>query len=167
MGAAFYGLLVRKEYARWRLLVLIGLGVLGAWALYVKYHYVWAVVENGHWTHNFPGRYWANLVLPIVLFGALMLVPLRYPNWIGVLAPYSFGIFLCHPLFLDLFHIVVRDSIGNPTLYVWLKLVWGVSMSFLLIWWMGRQSWLAWTVGLGKLPDFGRYFRRSRKALLP
>lgn len=162
LGAAFYGLISRPHLSKWRGLVLTGLLLLGAWALTYKFQHSLAVIETGNWQHNFPNRYWSNLLFPVVLFGTLMLVPIRYPDWIQKMAPYSFGIFLCHPIFLDLYHIVVFETIQNPTLYVTLKMAWAVPMSFLFVKWLAGNQALAWTVGLGPTPNFSAIrWRRS------
>ena len=77
--------------------------IFGAWAIWNKLGVTIETIEIGQWVHVYPGKNYANLLFPVALFGTLMILKPSVPLWIARLAPFSFGMFLCHPIFLDFF----------------------------------------------------------------
>ncbi len=154
IGASFYGILRNPPNFKIRRLLLIGCFAIGIWALWVKFNVASVEIASGQRAYLYPSRNWANLLFPVVLFAVVMLRPMRFPVCISKLAPFSFGIFLCHPIFLDLFQIYVGNQIINPIHYLSLKIGFAVSMSFFLVVILSRTAATAWLVGLGTVPKF-------------
>jgi len=77
---------------------------------------------------------------------------LRWPLLISRLAPYSFGIYLCHPIFLDLTEIWLKGSQLSPITQIGLKSGITLIATSVLVYLISRMSLLAWTIGLGALP---------------
>jgi surface polysaccharide O-acyltransferase-like enzyme len=91
--------------------------------------------------------------MPIMLFGiAMCLAHRHWPQILSRLAPYSFGIYLCHPIFLDLVEISMQNQNITPILQVAIKITLGISLTTALVLAIERSRLLAWTVGLGPLP---------------
>ncbi|PYE84735.1 acyltransferase [Pseudoroseicyclus aestuarii] len=164
VGAAFYGIFLRvgaggeggswdrARSARLQRAVLTSLGLLALACLWIKFGQAMAVIQSGTWSRNYPNADSAHLLMPVALFGLVMLAPLRWPGWIGRLAPYSFGIFLVHPMLLDLFRLIAEGRIMTPSLYVLTNIGFAVAGSYALALALSRVPALSWTIGLGPLP---------------
>ncbi|RVV97824.1 hypothetical protein EKE94_10085 [Mesobaculum littorinae] len=126
--------------------------MLGIVCLYLKLAQAAATIEAGSWQSNYPFAGYANLLMPVALFGLAMLTPVPWPRWIGRLAPYSFGIFLVHPIALDLFRLMFETRIDTPTLYVLANMGFAVTLSYALALGLARMPALRWTIGLGPAP---------------
>jgi len=114
-------------------------------------------IESGAWPFNYTAGYWADFLMPVALFaGCMSLAHRRWPPILSRLAPYSFGIYLCHPIFLDLAEIALSNVALTPTLQVLIKIVWTLTTTSILVAIMGRIPLIAWTIGLGPLPRLGR-----------
>lgn len=113
----------------------------------------WKTVESGRWPFDYTGGYWADFLMPVVLFAiAMCLGHKRWPRILTTLAPYSFGIYLCHPIFLDLIEISIRSADLSPTAQVLTKISIAITATSALVWALRRTPALAWTIGLGPLP---------------
>ena len=110
-------------------------------------------LQTGEWQFTNLAGYWADFLMPVVLF-VLCMCPWRlsWPPILSRLAPYSFGIYLCHPIFLDLAEILLRDSGASPITQVGIKIAMALSGAALLTWALSRSVSLGWTIGLGPLP---------------
>ena len=138
------------ERARW----VAPIAFLGGLLFLFKLIATWKTIETGDWAFNYVPGYWADFLFPVVLFGLCM--ALGHRNWPGVLsrmAPYSFGIYLCHPIFLDLFEIVLRDTALSPIAQVLIKITGTLCATAALVYLISRTKPLAWTIGLGPLPQ--------------
>ncbi|PYE85995.1 acyltransferase [Pseudoroseicyclus aestuarii] len=114
----------------------------------------WMTVTRGEWPHGLQVAYWADYLMPVALFAlCLCLGHRRWPAWISRLAPYSFGIYLCHPIFLDLAEIALRGTQMGPMAQVLTKIALALAGTALLVAALRRCRPLAWTIGLGKLPS--------------
>jgi len=128
---------------------------LGLLLLGIKAVFTYRVAMAGNWQYNFNPAYWADFIMPALLFAALMLNAHRaWPPVISKLSPYSFGIYLSHPIFLDLFESITRNASFSPTVYVSLKVGVGLFLTCLFVALLKQIPFLAWTIGLGKIPYF-------------
>ncbi|WP_116087404.1 acyltransferase [Tropicimonas sp. IMCC34011] len=132
--------------------LLIALVLIAAACIHLKLAQAFATIEAGSWQGNYPYAGYANLAMPVALFGLAMLAPVPWPRWIGRLAPYSFGIFLVHPIALDLFRLAFEHRIASPTVYVLANMSFAVAVSYAMTLGIARIPWLRWTIGLGKFP---------------
>lgn len=132
------------------------LGLLGYLALMlfaIKLIYTWRVAQHATWQWNFTPAYWADFLFPALLFAlALMASHMRWPAVISKMAPYSFGIYLCHPIFLDLIETTTRGWQVAPWALVATKASGALVATTLLVLALERFRPLSWTVGLGPLP---------------
>lgn len=113
----------------------------------------WKTVESGKWPFDFTAGYWADFLMPVVLFAlAMCLGHKRWPQILSRLAPYSFGIYLCHPIFLDVVEVMTRGAGMSPTTLVLVKITFALAATSAFVWCLSRSSAFAWTIGLGALP---------------
>lgn len=150
-----------KERAKW---IFPTLGV-GAILFVFKLFATWETISLGKWAfENTPG-YWADFLMPIVLFGVcLTLGHKKWPAVLSRIAPYSFGIYLCHPIFLDLAEIALHGTSLMPLQQVLLKIAFTVAATVVFVVGLSRTKWIAWTIGLGPLPSLARHQRFSKEA---
>ncbi len=110
-------------------------------------------IETGAWPFLYTPGYWADFLMPLVLFAVCMLLGhRRWPPVLSRLAPYSFGIYLCHPIFLDLAEIGLHGLQWPPVAQVWVKICTTIALTSALVALIARIPALAWTIGLGPLP---------------
>jgi surface polysaccharide O-acyltransferase-like enzyme len=128
---------------------------LGGLLFALKLVATWKTVESGAWPFGYTPGYWADFLMPVVLFGlALSLGHRAWPPVLSRLAPYSFGMYLCHPIFLDLCEIWLREVDLSPIAQIAVKISLTLLATSVLVWALGRLRPLAWTIGLGPLPMF-------------
>lgn len=126
---------------------------LGGLLFLLKLVATWKTIETGQWPFGYLPGYWADFLFPVVLFGGCMVLGhLRWPQVLSRMAPYSFGVYLCHPIFLDLIEIVLRDSTLSPIEQVAIKIAGTLGATAVLVTLISRSRALAWTIGLGPLP---------------
>lgn len=127
--------------------------LLGGLLLLVKLRASQRTIISGQWAFDYTPGYWADFLMPVVLMALCMcLGHRRWPPVISRLARYSFGIYLCHPIFLDLAEIGLRGVDLSPIQMVLLKILWTVPSTSLFVLGLSRRPLLAWTIGLGPLP---------------
>jgi surface polysaccharide O-acyltransferase-like enzyme len=125
----------------------------GAMLFCIKLVATWKTVYYGKWPFDYTAGYWADFLMPIVLFVlAMSLGHKRWPVILSQLAPYSFGIYLCHPIFLDLMEIWIQGRDISPIGQVMLKIVCATTATSLLVMIIKQNRLLAWTIGLGAFP---------------
>ena len=116
---------------------------------------------QAQWQYDYLPGFWADFLMPLVLFFICMaLSDRRWPVLLSKVGPYSFGIYLCHPIFVDLSEIALRDTTLMSMAQVTLKLTVALTLTPLLVVLISKLKWLGWTVGLGPLPS---PFSKSRK----
>lgn len=156
-----YGLLAGAFLGIWRRIPTMGdtskwLGLvayIAAMLFLIKLVYSWRVAVHGNWQWNYVPAYWADFLFPALLFLAAMLASARrWPPVLSRVAPYSFGIYLCHPIFLDLIETLTARWDGSPIELVAVKVSFALSATTALVWGIARIRPLAWTIGLGPLP---------------
>ncbi len=110
-------------------------------------------IETGRWPFEYTPGYWADFLMPAAVFLiAMTLAERRWPRLFTRLAPYSFGLYLVHPIFIDLFEILTKGLTLSPTALVLSKIAFTLPLAALLTWLIARSGFLAWTIGLGALP---------------
>ena len=125
----------------------------GLFLFLAKLQGLWLTVIEGKWQHTLPAGYWADYLMPVVLFaGCMCLGHKRWPQAITRIAPYSFGIYLCHPIFLDLIEIALSEAAMSPIAQVATKIAGTLIGTAILVVVIRRIKPLGWTIGLGKLP---------------
>lgn len=123
--------------------------------LIAKFDAIKDVIETGRWTYNHQFGFWADFLMPILLFaGAMSLARSHWPKTLTQLAPLSFGLYLCHPIFMDLAEIALPNDL-SPISQIAFKLSIVVPATFGAVWLLSRTRAFAWTVGLGPLPALG------------
>ena len=126
---------------------------LGGLLLIIKAIGSYKTIINGAYPFDYTGGYWADFLMPVLLFLLCMSLGSRsWPDILSKLAPFSFGIYLCHPIFLDLAEIVLGQGQLSPTVQVLAKIGFIVPATALFVVALGRLPLLAWTIGLGPLP---------------
>ncbi|MCX7560513.1 acyltransferase [Sulfitobacter sp. F26204] len=147
-------MLWREVRPQTRMVLLPGLLWGGALLFMIKLAATWITVTSGRWPHSFVPGFWADFLMPVVLFMLCLCLSDRgWPAVISRMAPYSFGIYLCHPIFLDMAEIALVGTEFLPITQVLFKIGVAVVGTSLLVVVLRRLPALAWTVGLGPLPD--------------
>ncbi|WP_299419024.1 acyltransferase [uncultured Shimia sp.] len=112
------------------------------------------VVATGHWVFDNPFAYWADYLMPVaLLLLCLSLAHMAWPAWIARASKYAFGLYLCHPIFLDLAEMALAGRAVSPSQSVALEFLWTLPMTWLFVVALSRHRLTAWTVGLGPSPD--------------
>lgn len=138
-----------KSMGKWFIPVLsIGLVLFGFKLAATK-----ITIETGAWPFGYLPGYWADFLMPVVLFlGSMTLAHRQWPMILSRIAPYSFGIYLCHPIFLDLAEVALRGAGLSPMVQVLVKVGTALPLTCILVAILRRIPLLAWTIGLGPLP---------------
>jgi len=153
VAASFYGLWLRYKIKDDSRVMFWSALYLGGMMFLIKLVYSHKVIISGNWQYNYNPAYWADFLMPIFLFAIFMGTQNRgWPKVISKWAPYSFGIYLVHPIFLDLAELGLWPLELIPSLYVGLKTILGIIGATLLVIGLSRIKLLAWTVGLGPFP---------------
>lgn len=113
------------------------------------------IINTGNFGIRHGYIYMAHFLLPCFMVMAFMgsqhfKWPERLPEW----SKYSFGMYLMHPAFLYMMEVMLHGTSMSPTTYVLIKFTFAVIMSVCMSVAFGRSKWLAWTIGLGKIPFF-------------
>lgn len=139
----------RRENSDW-----FGLICLGAvFLLAIKVIAMVKTLQTGAWPHGYTAGYWADFLFPALLFaGCFVLAHRTWPAVISRVSKYSFGIYLCHPIFLDLVEIALRGTAYAPLAQVLIKIGVAIVATVVLVLMLEKIRLLAWTVGLGPLP---------------
>lgn len=110
-------------------------------------------IVEGRWPFDYAPGYWADFLMPVVLFAlCFALSQRRWPAVLSRMAPYSFGIYLCHPIFLDLAEMALQGTTLAPSLQVAAKIGFALPATVVLVLLIQRLRPLAWTIGLGPFP---------------
>lgn len=126
---------------------------IGAILYFLKLIYSFRVIEYGNWQFAYAPGYWADFLMPVVLFFLFMTSrSINQFALISRLAPYSFGIYLVHPIFLDIAEIALWNTALNPLVFVIFKTVWAISMASITVMVLSHIPTLGWTVGLRSFP---------------
>jgi len=113
--------------------------------------------ETGNWGARQGWDYYGHFLMPIFVF--LIFISGQYlqwsPRW-SALAAYTFGVYLVHPLVIDLFDISVfrtgLSEVLTPGILVVTRFAIALPASFAISYGLSKFKPLAWTVGLGPIP---------------
>lgn len=159
VAAAFAGIWRRTQVSE-RSLWVGPLLYVGGGLFLIKLIATYQTVTTGTWPFDYVAGFWADFLMPVVLFAICFALSGRnWPPALSRIAPYSFGIYLCHPIFLDLIEVWIAGMHLSPTVQVVSKIAIALPCTAALTFLLSRSSLLAWTVGLGPLPV-------TRKALM-
>jgi peptidoglycan/LPS O-acetylase OafA/YrhL len=134
---------VGRQIFRTSLLLLVVLFI-------VKLAYAHKIVTTGTWAFTYTPGFWADYLAPPVLFLAVM--SMRHAAWPALfsrLARYSFGIYLVHPVVMDLVEIIITPWGLHPWQMVFVKFSLALSGTLALVLAISCLPFLAWTIGLG------------------
>ena len=162
VAASFYGLYKNGLQQRDRGVLFWAASFLAVLMFSIKLVYSHKVILTANWQYNYDPAYWADFLMPAVLFLLFMCAaPSRFPPRLSRIAPFSFGIYLVHPIFLDLLEIAFWDQKLSPSLFVATKTFLGIIAASALTYGLSRSALLGWTVGLGPIPRFGDLKNRN------
>ncbi|MEM9130205.1 MAG: acyltransferase [Pseudomonadota bacterium] len=157
IAAACYGLIKKycgKDFVPWIWPCAYG----GMLLFMIKLVGSYKTIVTGEYPFDYRAGYWADFLMPVALFiCAMCLGAKKWPAILSRLAPYSFGIYLTHPIFLDLAEIYLRDTQLSPIEQVTYKIGFIIPTTFLLVMAMKRCRPLSWTIGLGPFPSVSRF----------
>ncbi len=123
----------------------------------VKLIYSFRVIEYGNWQYNYSPAYWADFLMPCILFFLFMMASkIDYYIKLSQLAPYGFGIYLVHPIFLDIAEVVLWGTALSPMIFITVKVLWAATLSFMTVWILSKTVLLSWVVGLGHFPKISQ-----------
>ncbi|MCT8159567.1 acyltransferase [Pseudoruegeria sp. SHC-113] len=163
LAGAFYGLSKRYGHGRWPRQALAVAVSLGLVLLAIKFWHTARIMVRGDWDYNFTPGYWADYTMPAVLFVcAMLLANRRWPGWVSRLAPYSFGIYLCHPIFLDLAESTTAKTHLGPTGQFLAEVGFALVATSFFVLALSRLNSLAWTIGMGPMPRLTQFFSLQR-----
>ena len=156
IAAAALGIWLRRDrldLPRW----FLPLAYFASLLLVLKSTGTWITLETGRWSHSYAPGFWADFLMPAVLFFlALLLGERQWPSVFSDLAKYAFGIYLCHPIFLDVCEILLIDTTMSPINQVLLKIALTLVATSALVTALARIPFLAWTIGLGRFPGLAK-----------
>jgi surface polysaccharide O-acyltransferase-like enzyme len=165
MAGAFLGVW-EKTTGEWREKFVPLLLFFGGLLFSLKLVATWKTVETGAWPFDYAGGYYADFLMPVILFAlAMALGHKKWPPVLTRLAPYSFGIDLCHPMFLDLVEIWLSERVLSPIMQVSLKITVALILTSALVWGLERTRILAWSVGLGPFPKITRNEKKREEEI--
>jgi len=113
--------------------------------------------ETGAWGIRGGWDFYGHFLMPVAVF--FVFLGGQYlqwsPRW-SVLAKYSFGVYLVHPLVIDLFDVALFRSglwaFMDPWAIVTGRYLVALPASFALAYGLSKVALLAWTIGLGPTP---------------
>ncbi|MEN3794573.1 acyltransferase [Fulvimarina sp. MAC3] len=99
--------------------------------------------------------FYAHFLMPLFVFAFFM--GRQHAEWSPIwsrAAKYTFGVYLTHPIFIDLYDIaLVKSGLSvSPTTMVLTKFAFALASAFAAAKLLSKIPALAWTVGLGPLP---------------
>ncbi|MGR3491433.1 MAG: acyltransferase [Shimia sp.] len=151
VAASLYGLWLRHadKAKDWVAIVLwVGAGLLA-----LKFLAIWQAGTQGAWPYGWAPGYWADFLTPVLMFVLCMgLGQKATAGWIAWVAPYSFGIYLAHPMFLDLTEIGLKDSTWLPIVQMGIKTAVALGVTLVLVKVLERIPHAGWVVGAGPVP---------------
>ena len=151
VAASFYGMLKRDFDAETGRQIFGVVLLLGAALFLVKLVYAYQIITTGTWAFTFTPGFWADYLMPPLLFLAIM--SMRHANWPPIfsqLAPYSFGIYLVHPVMMDLAEILITPLGLQPWQIVSIKFPLVLCSTLVLVVLISRIPFLSWTIGLAR-----------------
>jgi surface polysaccharide O-acyltransferase-like enzyme len=163
LGYVGYGFAAFAFYGFWKqglprgeaMLLRRGALFLVVFAYVTTLPYAAQAIATGQWPVRSGWVFYAHFLLPLFVFAAFM--GGQYANWSprwSVLARYTFGVYLVHPIFIDLFDIAIHllNVEVSPGVMVVTRFAVAAPASIGCAFLLSRWLPLAWTVGLGPAP---------------
>lgn len=150
LAASFYGLLKRDFDSDTGRQIFSAVLLVGAILFLVKLAHAFQIIKTGTWAYTFTPGFWADYLMPGVLF--LAILSMRHARWPALfsrIAAYSFGIYLVHPVVMDLVEIMIAPWGLRPWQMVAFKFPLALSGTLLLVMLISVTPRLGWTIGLG------------------
>lgn len=165
MGYVGYGFAAFAFYSLWKggiprgesRLIQRGAIYFAAMAYVATLPYFGTALFTGEWGLRADWSYFGHFLMPVFMF-CLFLGGQHFewsPRW-SELAKYTFGVYLLHPILIDLFDIAIMHfgmaSGMSPAAIVLLRYAIVLPATFALTVGMSRLKLSAWTIGLGPAP---------------
>jgi surface polysaccharide O-acyltransferase-like enzyme len=113
------------------------------------------IIQTGNFGIRRGAVYMGHFLFPCFMIMAFMGSHyFRWPEKLSQWSKYSFGMYLMHPAFLYMIEVAIDGNTLSPTSLVLIKFTFAVTLSLCTSVAFGRSRWLAWTIGLGKIPFF-------------
>ncbi len=163
LGYVGYGLAAFALYGIWRdgiprgesKLLLRAALFLAVFALVLKLPYAGEAIATGSWPVREGWGFYSFALMPLFVLAAFM--GAQYGTWPPLwsrLARYTFGVYLVHPMLIDLFDVAVfrLAIVPPPGATVVIRFLLVAPAAFGLAYLLSRVAPLAWTIGLGPVP---------------
>lgn len=140
---------------------------LGSIIYATKVLYTLSSVYAGRWVDTQGGALLGFLAMPIIVFTMFLLM--QYRDWsprYSFLAKFTYGVYLIHPVFIDLFDIFTRgySADWSPLYIVIAKYLFVLPMAFTTVYLISKSRYTAWTVGIGPIPLLHRILSGIKSA---
>lgn len=117
-------------------------------------HFVQAMA-SGEWGPRPGWAFYGHFLMPLAIFS--LFLGSQYAAWNPAwsrFARFTFGVYLLHPMLIDLFDVAVHASglVLSPAALVLMRFTLVAPAALALAMAIGRMPAIAWTVGLGPLP---------------
>ncbi|WP_395541764.1 acyltransferase [Neotabrizicola sp. sgz301269] len=163
MGYVGYGFAAFAIYGLWKdgiprgesRLLRRGALFLAATACLATLPHFWAALQTGSWGGREGAQFWGHFLMPLAIFAIFLGTQHATwsPRW-SQLARYTFGVYLMHPMVIDLFDVAIHTLALplSPAELVLSRYAVALPVTAGLAILVSRQPLLAWTIGLGPLP---------------
>jgi surface polysaccharide O-acyltransferase-like enzyme len=117
-------------------------------------HFI-AALNTGDWGGREGWSFYGHYLMPLAIFAIFL--GAQYAEWSprwSKMARYTFGVYLLHPMLIDLFDVSVHASglVFSPAELVLSRFALCLPGSFAMAMLIARIPALAWIIGLGPLP---------------
>lgn len=119
--------------------------------------FYWHAITEGSWGIRQDWTFYGHFLMPIFVF--LCFIGSQYLNWserFVYYARFSFGVYLVHPLVIDLFDVTVfrfgLADLMSPAALVVSRILFTIPAAFALSVALSKTFVTAWTIGLGPAP---------------
>ncbi|WP_282603265.1 acyltransferase [Paracoccus sp. PARArs4] len=138
---------------------LVGRGALyfASMAYIATFPFFGSALLTGQWGVRTGWDYYGHFLMPLFMFS--LFLGRQYADWSpgwSRMAKYTFGIYLVHPMVIDIFDIVVVKTglagVLSPALLVVLRFACVLPAAYGVSRLIERTDVLAWTIGLGPVP---------------
>ncbi len=163
MGYVGYGFAAFAIYGLWKdgiprgesRLLRRGAAFLAATAFLATVPHFVQAMASGEWGARSGWAFYGHFLMPLAIFS--MFLGSQYANWNPAwsrFARFTFGIYLLHPMLIDLFDVAVHATglVLSPAALVLMRFILVAPAALALAMAIGRIPTIAWTVGLGPLP---------------
>ena len=143
----YYQNLAPQTLIRWVPIITFFGGLLFLLKLIASYK----VITTGAYPYDYLPGYWADFLMPIALFSVcLCLSSVKWSELFSKYAKYSFGIYLCHPVFLDVSEVLISQSTWTPSQVIIAKIVVTIPSTIVFVHMLETSKSFGWTIGLGR-----------------